>query len=112
MARIRHSVTSREASFLKLSSIGAFFTVSSKGLRRLMAEGYCRQRIQQIMQISMPNLIDLKRRSGAGGNHHVVIRAIVAGIGLPRRSHGIKKDGKAVSQVPGGLKPQIDLRVE
>ena len=70
------------------------------------------QRIQKIMQIRMPNLLHLDRRARGRRNHDVVIRSVIACVGLAGRAHRIQIDGELPSQVARRWQLQIDLGVE
>ena len=61
MARIKHSVTSSDASLLKLSSMGAVFTGATAAQRASSLGIFHCQWIQQVVKVSVPDLFHLQR---------------------------------------------------
>ena len=64
------------------------------------------------MQVGVPDLLHLDRRGRGRRNHDVVIRSVVASIGLCGCAHRIQKNGELPSQIARRRHLQINLGVE
>ena len=80
------------------------------------AEVFIRQRIEQVVQVGMPDLRHLQRilrtRVGRGKHHHVVVGAVVAGVGFIRIAQEIQINRERAPQKSARLHLQVDIGVE
>ena len=112
-ARIRHSVARSRGILFKTLIHRCSLDRVEQGLQAFHLERILhRQWIQQVMQVGVADLLHLEIRSLPGRNHHVVVRAVISGVGLPGRAHGIDVDRESASQVSLRGQLEIDIGVE